>query len=183
MLFTLPAWAVLTGVALDALIDLKTSRWGLVPFAAVILYFAGLGQQGLRQKSPPGTFDYWHAVMNVIDHVQPGDAVTFEGERHAWHLRLGFRYWLRNKPNLLRDVFLRPGAPARDGFKVWLCKDARACLPDDVERLWLVTCSPEKQLFDGIPRSRERLLRSKFEVEADSVRSVRRIRTALLVRR
>ena len=181
MLFTLPAWAVLTGVAVAAVTEPGSSRWRLIPLGAVLLWFAVLGQHGIRDQVPRYAFDYRSSFVYIMDHAREGDAIALEAQYPEGHLRLAYRYWLRHEPHLLRDVFVETDASARGSFEAALCKNARACLPENVERLWLVTATPKKDLFSRIPKSRADLLRSQFEV--DSVHSAQRIRTALLVRR
>jgi mannosyltransferase len=189
LLFTLPAWALLAAVAVNALvIALPAKRVAIaasviVGLAAVTaVAYVGLPDQRAVRRSPvAGQPDYRGAALAIRKQAQPTDGIAYNDGQ--WWLsglaRRAVRYELRNG-DAPRDVFLEMSAAERGFYTGRECADWSACL-GDTQRLWLVSTTPSKDPLDGLTDPRKQLLHDQFT--ASPPQQFERVRVVLLTRK
>lgn len=176
--FTLPAWALLVAGAVEWLPWSPRAR--RVATAALVIALVAIGaraQLHLRTSHARVDSDYRAAAAIVRAHALPGDAIAFGGDDgRLRHARLALAYELRREP-ALDDVFVARTMAAAGRFAADECA---ACLPAEVERVWLVTSAAPDDLHAGLPRARARLLDDAFDVAA--IYPAWHVTVALLIR-
>ncbi len=171
LLFVLPAWAVLSTVALADLYGAVTRKWSpgtariAVTGAAVLL--AALALPGHRDaRTDPAWQPDLRALAEVVAaRQQPGDAIVFGGS--SWNERLSLRYHLRGTA-APRDAFLaRP--QSRGMYAAAECGPGRACLGEP-PRVWLIVVDGADDPLAGLPPEKAEPLRAGYAV-TDTVRA------------
>lgn len=190
LLFNVSAWCLLAALFCDDLrefVQRRTRKAWLPPLIplAVLAWIAASGwtqHQRIRVAGAFGErFDYVGLARELRARGRPDDAVAFAGRGNApYWARMALQYELRDQ-RPLRDVFVQASAAEIGRFDPLLCEDPAACLPSDVERLWLVACtSDDGDVLSQPPRNTAALLRERFVVR--QVTSLENLTLALLER-
>ncbi|MGR6320630.1 glycosyltransferase family 39 protein [Micromonospora soli] len=188
LLFTLPAWALLAAVTVNALVIALPARRTTTVASVIIgitavatVAYIGLPDQREVRRSPVvGQPDYRGAILAIRDQAQPGDGIAYNdvfGELSGLG-RKATRYELRHD-DAPRDVFLEVSAAVRGSFSGRECDDWSACL-GDTQRLWLVSTTTSRDPFDGLSDPRKALLRGQFTASAPQ--QFQGVRVVLLTR-
>jgi mannosyltransferase len=161
LLFVVPAWALLAGLALA---EMSSSR-----VVAVLIVFGMVGlpaQVVMRQPDGHGQGTRAAAAI-ILERAHPGDAIAYSlsDGRGTWVARdVVARYVpAQRRPD---DVFQT--GPQRVNGKPWAdeCPDPAACLGDRA-RVWVIRNGhyPDP-LAEMTPVAKEGLLRSRYRVES-----------------
>ncbi|MFE1438946.1 hypothetical protein [Streptomyces sp. NPDC058739] len=176
VLFTLPAWALLTGAgAAGALRSWKAAAALLSALALLTVP----DQREVRRPfahNAPVPLDYAAAADLLVRLHRPGDAVVYD-RADTWQLDGGVRYCLPRDLRL-RDVFLARTPAGIDDLYTVQCAAPERCLGDE-ERVWLRTEGTAFP-FDAIDPVQASALQTRYSV-AES-RPVTGMTVSLLVR-
>lgn len=179
LLFTLPAWVVLAAAGLEALARRTRHERGVLALGSVALVLLGL-TAGTRERFLRSIFDHRAAAASIRAAREPGDAIAFGGDfKSIRHGRIALRYELRDDPP--RDIFAAASMLEKADFIADDCPLSVACLPADVERIWLVTSGNLDDPWAGLAAERIETLTSQFEVSVH--RAHTRANVFLLVRK
>jgi mannosyltransferase len=162
LLFTLPAWLLLSAVGLEDVAQRVRRRRAVVVLATASLVALGLTAQ-TRTRSLVSVFDHRAAGALIRSAQLPGDAIAFGGSfKSVRHGRLALRYELREQPP--RDIFAAMSLLENADFVTEECQSTAACLPADVKRLWFVTSAGADDPWAGLPSERAETLIARFDV-------------------
>ncbi|MGF1431216.1 glycosyltransferase family 39 protein [Kitasatospora sp. LaBMicrA B282] len=179
VLFTVPAWCVLSAAAITAL------RPRVVMAVVFVVGTALLGitdQRGLRGVGSHESVDDKGAAAIVAQGYRPGDAIVPDrGSKSFMMLDLAMRYYLPRQVEPV-DIFAARSEVRNDDLYAVECGDPAACI-GDVQRVWVVTYSDAdgKDPYANLPAREVAALKAVFEpVE---VQQVRQLTVALLERK
>ncbi|MFI5933356.1 glycosyltransferase family 39 protein [Actinoplanes sp. NPDC051494] len=186
MLFTVPAWLLLAGVALRRFAGEPagpgfTAKIVAAGVAAVaILAFLGWPQQtGLRHEFSRTGFGYREAAAHIRALEQPGDGIVFANYPYAHR---GFRYEWRDQPRSEQPREVLWDVPPENAYswKRKACPDLIACL-GTTQRIWLVATDPTGSVLSQLPAAQRTALRRLYV--ARETTSYHRLRVTVLVRK
>ena len=182
LVFTLPALVLLVANAVERRNASPAYRsWATAATLAVVLAFGARMHVQCRSSLARSSGDYRAMASDLRRLAQPGDAVAFGGNAVIPRIpRLALRYELREGPPL-RDVFEAESMADRGEFVPEECKRAKACVPPNVRRIWLMTNASPASLWQGMPSERAKFLAREFVVS--EVRPHWHANLALLVRK
>ncbi|MFC7758013.1 hypothetical protein ACFQY4_08230 [Catellatospora bangladeshensis] len=182
LLFTVPAWVLLAACTLRqlstraaALVPVAGARpprtlagdgpaWAVALAALAVLALIGLPGQVEARTLPGGNqADLRTAAEIMKPRLLPGDAIAYGGDTYGGPrtFRRGMTFELRDVAGAPKDVFVAVRGQDRGSFEAVECDDPAACAAG-VNRLWLVTSAPDKDLFAHMPVARAELLRDEF---------------------
>jgi len=159
LLYTVPGWAVLAGLALAGL-----SRIGAVALLAALAVLGAPAQTTIREDDGHGQATRAAAAV-IADHERPGDGIAYAlGESAPWVARdVISRYVpVRRRP---LDVFaVRP--QRTDGLlAAQECPDLAGCLDrTDPPRMWVLRLRTMSDPVQGIGSDKAALLRSRYRM-------------------
>ena len=192
LLFTVAAWAVLTGIGLSRL-DARIA-------AAAVLVIAILGagdQQVIREPGahswpsyPVGYggsyLDYAGAAAYVARQAKAGDGIVYQARQgqESWlMIGYGLQYYLaRDMPNgvpVPRDLFIAETAARAATLYPVPCKHPAACMGAEA-RIWIVGGGYEKSPYQAVTPAQAKLLRPLYRLSR--VKHVRSLTVFLLTR-
>jgi mannosyltransferase len=177
LMFTVPAYALLAGVALARL-----RWWRCALVLAVLAALGSLEQQAMRLPDGHG-YGTRDAAAIIAAGERPGDAVAYASPEAyvSWISRDLVAYYVPpgKRP---RDVFAVREQRVSGQLLASECPDLAACLGEPAPpRMWVVRYGAPADPLAGIGPVKERLLRSRYTVL--DVRYARNLTVALLVRR
>ncbi|MFP3988501.1 glycosyltransferase family 39 protein [Streptomyces sp. E11-3] len=169
LLFTLPAWALLTSALVTRLAGRLvpgTPRGagaqafgGLLVAAAAAAYtFVALPAIDLAKKDLDDEPDFAAAARTLAQGQRPGDGMIFNGglsERRA------MAYELRDRA-APKDVLMQWTPQQNGSYGASECKRPANCLAD-ADRLWLVSTVRDKKPLDGMDKKAAAVLDKDFE--------------------
>ncbi|WP_198029055.1 glycosyltransferase family 39 protein [Actinoplanes sp. N902-109] len=170
MLFTVPAWILLGGVALRRLAGQVTMAKlaVLTVVAAGGLTFAGWDQQAaVRTDAVENEMSFRAAAQYIRDRERPGDGIVFTGYPYTHR---GFRYEWRDQPMAQQPREILVDRPAGKAYS-WVhpaCADTVACL-GSTERIWLVSADPSGNFFSPLPASQQKAVEQRYVVVEHTV--------------
>lgn len=183
IVFTLPALALLVANLLERpTASLKFQKW-VTPLTVLVLLSVGFGMQmKARSSTARASGDYRAMAGDLRTLAKPGDAVTFGGKKVIPRIpRLALAYELRHGGPSLTDIFVAKPMSEQGSFLPQECVVPRDCLPKTLQRLWLLTSASPKNLYEGMPPARAKLLKKEFVVS--EVREHWRANLLLLTRK
>jgi mannosyltransferase len=160
LLFTLPAWALLAGLAIERLALASNGRVAAAAAAglAALVLLSVPGQYAAR-TDPDWWPDLRGAAALVVAGAHPGDGVIFIDSH--WNERLSYQYY-GESASAPRDVLLaRPEVVA--GYAPPECADLAACLAG-TGRVWLITEASPSDPLAGLPDAEAQLLRDRYTI-------------------
>lgn len=164
-LFTLPAWSLLAAMGSSGLTRRRSLDGAIV--AALVASFAVVAYPAHRSMRAQATARNGLAPFRFIGEVLaeqslPDDAIIYGGRPGGrFHNRLGIAYALRNAA-LPRDILEVTKAEARGRFQSVECGAQPSCIPQDTERLWLVTEWRQADPFLGLPPRIAETIKRRF---------------------
>ncbi len=171
LLFVLPAWCMLAALTLDDLGQLaaRLQRMRLAPkllplLMVVVLFASGRRAHARARSDGSGSYDYRSVAEVLRREATQADGIAFArgGGCGGW-ARIAMQHELRDRA-LPRDVFVTMSPNDAGSFAGEECTDFALCLPPEVERLWLVTCGGDPDVFSRFPGRRSEVLRREFTI-------------------
>jgi mannosyltransferase len=196
MLFVVPAFCLLSALTLADLEHFLASAFSRAPtlrrrklawlaplsLLALIAYTGRIKQAQLRSGESGGAqFDYLGVATLLERESRASDAIAFAGQGATpdW-ARMAVAYERRHLP-ALRDVFVHKSSAELGQFFAEECSEPAQCLPDDVARLWLVTCTDQDDVLSDMDQAKRQVLEREFAIT--KVQALHNIQVALLERR
>jgi mannosyltransferase len=171
LLFVLPAWCMLAALALDDLGQLlaRTPSMRLAPqvlplLVVVVLLASARRAHAVARTGNGRSYDYRSLVEVLKREATPKDGIAFSGRGACggW-ARLAMQYELREGA-FPRDIFVSRSQSDVGWFAAEECQDLAPCLPPQIQRLWLVTCGEDPDVFSQYHGNRSEVLRREFTV-------------------
>ena len=173
LLFTAPAWVLLTAVAVERLAGPVAGAragsagavrrgfgWVLVAAAVAGLAFQSL--PGIREArhNAVGEPDFRGAARIVQAQQRKGDGIVFSGVMQE---RRAMAYELRDDAGRPRDVLMYRTPQQRGSYDAAECPRPASCLARS-ERLWLVSTTLDGQPFSGMPKATATAIHKDFRI-------------------
>ncbi|WP_305786293.1 glycosyltransferase family 39 protein [Symbioplanes lichenis] len=173
VLFTVPAWVLLTAYAMVKVAgsDPAARLWRPVTaqlVAAVLvaggaLTFFGWNQQlELRSDTVEDEAGYRAAAAFIAEREEPGDGVVFTGYTF---LHRGFRYYWRNRPvaDQPKEILVQQAPGEEWNWLHYPCPDTVTCL-GGTERIWLISSDPAGKPLWPLPPWQQKSVADRYEV-------------------
>lgn len=168
LLFTLPAWILLSAFAVVGLAGMVPWRAIRVPVRVVLVLIAVVGVAALGRpdadrlrRSPVfGEPDFRAAASLIASDMELSDAIVYGGAFRNG--RRAMAYELRSRPNPA-DVLLAIPSRELGTFGSVECVEPSTCLRG-APRIWLLTTTRSSDAFAELPPGVGALLRAEFRV-------------------
>ncbi|MFJ2777762.1 glycosyltransferase family 39 protein [Kitasatospora sp. NPDC087315] len=157
LLFTVPAWALLTAAAIGRLPGLVAQltasrtppRWVVGPAPTVVAFalaavLAWPAQAAVRDDLG-GEMDARAAARVISEGLRPGDGVVYEP---GSSLRRALAYELRDRP-APEDTLVRRTAQQTGSFGALECEEPARCLAG-VQRVWLLVAGTDQRPYGAV---------------------------------
>ncbi|MER6269053.1 glycosyltransferase family 39 protein [Streptomyces sp900105755] len=173
LLFTAPAWVLLTAVGVGRLAGPVAGAkagsggavrrgFGWVLAAAAVAGLAFQSLPGIREAhhNALGEPDFRGAARIVAAQQRKGDGIVFSGVLQE---RRAMAYELRDDAGRPRDVLMYRTPQERGSYDAAECPQPASCLAKS-ERLWLVSTTLDGQPFSGMPKTTATVIQKDFRV-------------------
>jgi mannosyltransferase len=180
LLFTLPAWALLAGVACGHVRWL--ARWPLlVATVAVAALWVYEPLERVWHRQEPESSLYGCPSRILARLARPTDVLIHGGSvADKGHTRIGLAYGLRQSVQP-RDALVQRSAASLGSFRAKECNPRASCLPADSQRIWFIFPNSKDGPMDRATARLEAELEPLFQRENSWFCAARRL--DLLVRR
>ncbi|MEU7902371.1 glycosyltransferase family 39 protein [Actinoplanes sp. NPDC049118] len=177
LLFTVPAWVLVTAYALRRLTGER--RAGAAVLAATLagLTFVSWSEQvRIRGDRIQDEFAFRAAAAFIRAGERPGDAVVFTGYRYTYR---GLRYEWRDLPpdRRPREALIDRSRGRSWSWRQRACPDPAACLAGTT-RIWLVSTDPRGPSLSMLPPDQRTVIEARYDVVGQT--GFRRIRVTEL---
>ncbi|MET7473047.1 glycosyltransferase family 39 protein [Streptomyces sp. NPDC005648] len=173
LLFTAPAWVLLTAVAVERLAGPVAGAragsggavrrgFGWVLAAAAVAGLAFQSLPGIRaaHHNAVGEPDFRGAARIVQAQQRKGDGIVFSGVLQE---RRAMAYELRDDAGRPHDVLMYRTPQQRGSYDAAECPRPASCLAKS-DRLWLVSTTLDGQPFSGMPKATATVIQKDFRI-------------------